>query len=389
VWLCLVKLARPRYLQFAVVPAAIGFLSTGNRSGTALALGVVAAFFWFLVTEYTNMVADRVEDAIDYQERTALCRRVGYNRLAGLAVSAAIAYVAVITVMLALGKIRPWLYLVALVCLGLTVNYSVGIRVKTRSVASVMLMGAYQASFLLAGWLYGHTNGDGSGREAFLCSAFLLAFGVTLVGWKDLPSFEGDARVGYRSLYWSVFAGRYAVPRARLLLAVPLLGVLACVASGLLPARYLYLLFLAPFAFAAATVIARARSLIERRAAREFGTLYLLASMNAVLVVLYPTAVTAAVVAAGSLSYVLLGSILHPDPAEGLSSAQGAAVARMLAPRRKRADRQLTAWPDSGRAANSPVGDERDGSAQSAVIVEHANCAGRIGIRGGDGDAST
>jgi hypothetical protein len=342
-WLCLVKLARLRYLQFAVVPATIGFLSTGNRSGAALALGFAAAFCWFIVTEYTNMVADRVEDAIDYRERTALCRRVGYGRLAVVAVGAGGAYVALVSVMLALSKLTLALYLVALVGVGLTVNYSVGVRVKTRSYASVVLMGAYQAAFLLAGWMYGHTNGDGSAREAALCSALLLGFGVTLVGWKDLPSLEGDARVGYTSLYWRVVAGRHAVARARMVLALPLLGIVVLVAAGLLPARYLLLLLLSPLALAAATVIARARTLTERQAAREFGTMYLLASMNAGLVVLYPRLVTVAIVLAGSASYVLFGTTLHPDPAEVVSSTQRAAVAGMLWPSRKR-----DGWPPAG-----------------------------------------
>ena len=225
--------------------------------------------FWLvycLATELLNRVADRVEDEINRVERTALCARVGFDRLRsatialyGLAVVWAAAWIA----------LAPRLALAALLSAALIISYgySRGARLKRRRWLGTLALMTPVSLPMLTGWATGTAASDVVAHGAPLALVAALSFGA-LVGIKDLTDVAGDRAIGYSSVWATVAAAGRLVP---LVVASALAFVLLAglVLGGVAPAAFTLLFALAPISGAVVVAAARVASVFERATARE------------------------------------------------------------------------------------------------------------------------
>lgn len=237
--LALLRVGSVRYSAFYFVSYYGGIAAAGHGSLVWIA---VAWFFCIVVclgVELQNRYTDQVEDRINNPARTALCERVGYRRIKRLA--------NVIWVFLVpLGVVWSWMWSnPQMLCLQLTVvflaiNYSSGLRLKTKRYTVYL---ALSATFLLpyfVGW--------GMFESFWRIPLQLLLvplFIVSIAGMKDLTDLAGDRVIGYRS----AFAALVTQNKGRRLLALvlaPHVALTLAVALGPTPARALVSLIFLP-----------------------------------------------------------------------------------------------------------------------------------------------
>lgn len=327
-----VRLARPRYLSIMVTPFVVAFLASGSDNYAYLALGVVAVILYQAVTSIGNCVSDQVEDRVDYPERTQLCETVTYRGLRSVVILCSAAYLAIVAVMaivldIQLDTIGLWvLYLIG------TIVYSFA-RVKTHTLGPPILLGSLSAALAWTGfWGFhdafawaedlhllalpnlelGHLF---TGPMTVIAPAILVMwiFGGSLCGSKDVPNLEGDAAIGYESIYLKVVKGPYALLRVVAVMSLPYVLVLVFVAAGYSqPAPWVLLGY--PLAVAFAAILVRAKEQTERELVRECGYVYWQVFMSLVLLSMDQRGVTA-IILAGSLGWWFVNSrSLHPDP---------------------------------------------------------------------------
>lgn len=309
-WLALVRLSRPKYLAMKVPPFLVGFLVSGRTETSYLWFGLAAIGMFLIVTSYGNTVSDRVEDRIDYPERTRLVTRVGERTLRVTAWAAGATFLVLVALMLIASHVAVYIALTWVLVLAMTVFYSFGPRFKTGKYASPMVVGADAAGHLLLG--FGQI--DPELPQVFTAAVVIWLFVVCLGGYKDLGNIEGDTAIGFRSLYWDMVRGRHPTVRVALIVMVPYVVVLGLVALGLLPERNLILLGLLPAAIALSVVMARAETAEEGEAVKEVGYLYLLLIVSTILFGLHPEPATLVIAASGVVWYLAIARWLHCDP---------------------------------------------------------------------------
>jgi hypothetical protein len=327
-----VRLGRPRYLSIMVTPFVGAFLASGSGDHAYLALGIIAVVLYQAVTSIGNCVSDELEDRLDYPERTALCELVGYDRLRFVVAGLSLLYLAIVAVMataldIQLDTIGLW----ALYLFG-TLMYSFA-RVKTRTMGPPILLGSLSAALAWVGFWGLHDTLSWAedlhllalvelepgqlftGPMTLIAPAILAMwlFGGSLCGSKDVPNLEGDAVIGYESVYLKIVKGPYALLRVIAVMSLPYLLVLAFVAAGYdQPAPWVLAGY--PLAVAFALVLVRAQEQTERELVRECGYLYWQVFMSLILFSMEPTNSTALILSASFAWWFLNSRFLHPDP---------------------------------------------------------------------------
>jgi hypothetical protein len=327
-----IRLARPRYLSIMVTPFVIAFLASDSGDYAYLALGTVAVVLYQGVTSIGNCVSDELEDRHDYPQRTSLCEQVGYHQLRLVVSGISLTYLAIVVVMataldIQLDTIGLW----ALYLFG-TLMYSFA-RVKTRTMGPPILLGSLSAALAWVGF-WGFQDAFSWAEDLHLLALVelepgelftgpmtviaptilaLWLFGGSLCGSKDVPNLEGDALIGYESVYLKIVKGPYALVRVVAVMSLPYLLVLAFVAAGYdQPAPWVLAGY--PLAIAFAMVLVRAQEQTERELVRECGYVYWQIFMSLVLFSIEPNLLAAAILT-GSFAWWFLNSrFLHPDP---------------------------------------------------------------------------
>jgi len=312
----LLQCASCRFGALYYVPFCAGMAAAGTLDVLTASLG---AAFWLtlgLAIEVTNRLADRVEDAVNRPERTALCERVGWRRLERVQLALWGAVAAATGAWLAFSP-NALLLLLILSGAGFGLAYSRGPRLaRHRSLVFVVLSGTFVGPFCL-----GFAAGDplGAASEAgfsqlgeFVPLFWVLTFFISsLAGVKDITDRAGDEAIGYRSAFVA-FAERNGTAALTALAAVPFVALTAFVASGLLPARALALLAFLPVSVAVTLAV---RGAHERPAdqllVREALYHHWLAFTTATLLVCFPSAGLAAALAGGWLWWILASRFLH------------------------------------------------------------------------------
>jgi 4-hydroxybenzoate polyprenyltransferase len=340
----LLQCASCRFGALYYVPFCAGMAAAGTLS---VLTALLAAAFWLvlgLAIEVTNRLADRVEDAVNRPERTALCERVGWRRLArvqlvlwGVVVIAALAWLAL--------SPNALLALLILSGAGFGIAYSRGPRLaRHRALVFVVLSGTFVGPFCLgvaAGDPLGAASDAGFGQLGEFVPLFwvLTLFISSLAGIKDITDRVGDEAIGYRSAFVA-FAERHGTAALTALGAVPFVALGAFVATGLLPSRALALLAFLPLSVGVALAVRGAHERpAEQLLVREALYHHWLLFTTATLLVLYPSAALAFALAGGWLWWLVASRALHwtaplrlgdlPRVA-ALASAGGARRARPL-----------------------------------------------------------
>lgn len=259
-----------RFSVLYFIPFCGGLAAAGAVTAVNLLLG---AAFWCVLTlaiEVTNRLADRTEDRINRPERTALCERVGWRRLARAERLLWCLVGAAAAVWLALDP--SWL-LAGLLALGASAGagYSRGPRIaRRRLLVFVVLCGTFVGPFAL-GWTTGAADPRFAGLGEFVPLFWVMTlFIASLAGIKDVTDRAGDAAIGYRSAFVQLVE-RHGVATLALVTTVPYAALAAFVAAGSLPPRALALAALLPISLALALAVrgagARARDQLVVREA--------------------------------------------------------------------------------------------------------------------------
>src|SRR5262249_20258398 len=137
-----------RFAAFYLAAFYTALTATGHGDWRWLALGVPLWLVKCLAIELTNRYADRIEDAVNRQERPALCEELGYTTIRRVAVSSNVLVLAFYLAWFAEWR-RPQLFAVQLVSWLVMWNYSVGLRFKARRLGVlVALTGTFILPFL-------------------------------------------------------------------------------------------------------------------------------------------------------------------------------------------------------------------------------------------------
>jgi 4-hydroxybenzoate polyprenyltransferase len=309
----LVVLATPRFLPRVVVPFAVGVLANKQPSAAYLALGVTALSIGELASNLANICADREGDAIDYPSRTRLARRVTYARIERVARVGAVLYLALVVGMIVVVELPVLLGSFWVVMLAAGFGYSRGPRVKSRRLASPVLLASIAPACLAAGF-----TAQGSVSDVLPWLVLLLLFRTTTAGGKDVNNVDGDTATAYRSVYHLLIGGRRRGRRALVFVTIPFFALGAGVAANLLPARALLVGLLWPLGLAYAWKLVLAESARQRDQARELSYLYEFAVTGAVLLAFFPELVTVLLVVGSFVWFAGATRFAHPEP--GLST---------------------------------------------------------------------
>jgi 4-hydroxybenzoate polyprenyltransferase len=288
----------------------------GGQAGLFwLAFGIPFWFFHSLGVELLNRYSDRVEDKINRPERTAICERVGFERIKWLAIF--------VWLLISLTDI-VWLLLypngllAVLLALAIAsgVFYSFFARFKARRyIAPIILTFPFGGPFMI-GWIATHgglSTGELWEDFFFRLLPFFLVPGLFFmghIGIKDITDVAGDKRVGYNSLWVSLLTNR-AHFTIMFFVSLWLMVDVAFVATGLLSARYLILLLFWPFSLTIALASARAKSKADNEATREVFYHYSLLVLSSSFLLLNPQPQMATSIVAIIAYWILASQFLH------------------------------------------------------------------------------
>jgi 4-hydroxybenzoate polyprenyltransferase len=262
----------------------------------------------------TNRLSDRTEDEINRPERTRLCARVGWRRLARLQTLLWAAIGVAVAAWLALA---PGVLLGGVIALGLGAGagYSRGPRfARRRLLVFVVLSGTFVGPFAL-GWIAGAPGAGalelrhlGHFTPLFWVMTFLI---TSVAGIKDVTDRPGDEAIGYRSAFLQL-ADRHGAALVSLVAAVPYAALAAFVGFGALPARMLALIALLPASIGLALAVRGSRgSARGELAVREASYCHWLAFTSAALLAFEPGGPLLAAVLAGGGGWVAASRWLH------------------------------------------------------------------------------
>jgi 4-hydroxybenzoate polyprenyltransferase len=312
----LLQCASCRFGALYYAPFCAGMAAAGTLSVLTALLG---AAFWLtlgLAIEVTNRLADRVEDAVNRPERTALCELVGWRLLArvqlvlwglvglGTAIWLALDPNALRALLIAAGA-------------GFGIAYSRGPRLaRHRALVFVVLSGTFVGPFCL-GFAAGDPAAGASGATFAQLGRFVPLFWVmtlfisSLAGVKDITDRVGDEAIGYRSAFVA-FAERHGTAALTALATVPFAALAAFVAAGTLPPRALALLSFLPLSVVVMLAVRGAHDCpTDQLLVREALYHHWLAFTTATLLVLFPSAGLAAALAGAWLWWIVASRRLH------------------------------------------------------------------------------
>lgn len=344
-----------RYVAIYFLPFYVALLSTGHGGWGWIGWGIL---YWTLLsfgTELLNRLSDRAEDRINRPGRVALCGTLGYGRIRTITVAL---WAALLVLSLAWLIVLPNLILAILIVLGVlsAINYSIGVRFKTkRLLCQIILTFPFFGSFLLGWFADNPALAQPSVWRSFLTQPAPVVvvvglFIATLIGGKDITDHRGDEEVGYRSFFvWLI--RDHDIRAVLAVLAVPFGVLLLYVVVGALPARFLALLGFLPFSVLYALGVTQARDDREQRAVKEYLYHYWFVFMAAALYLYWPRPQTLLVVAAVAIYWILTSRYLHWT--DGFRAWQAAALVAIVDRSRRRPGRP---W---GQPLRHGLGDER------------------------------
>jgi hypothetical protein len=302
---------------------ALGIAVTPQPHYLYATLGLLA---WLLVNmagTLQNIVSDRIEDEVNYPERTELVARVTVPSLIRWIRLTSASYIVTVLLLVTFGLADRPLWLRAplaalwLVTLPIALQYSIGLRFNRRTVGQPAYLACLWPYCFLLGWAGGYTTEVGilsDLPQAVVTAALMYGVAFSLLSYKDARDVEGDSLVGYRSLYQVLSATRRPLVRAMLAVFLPFAGSAAAAAgfdkgwSGLAPLAAL------PLATVFALGLARAETLSERTAIRELGNWYWLTATPLMVYALWPESMVLALGAAGLAWYLACSRWAHCDP---------------------------------------------------------------------------
>ncbi|HKG03497.1 MAG TPA: UbiA family prenyltransferase [Conexibacter sp.] len=313
----LLQCASCRFGALYYVPFCAGMAAAGTLS---LATALLGAAFWLtlgMAIEVTNRLADRVEDAVNRPERTALCETVGWELLArvqlllwGLVVVATAVWVALAP--------NALLLLLLVSGAGFGLAYSRGPRLaRHRALVFVVLSGTFVGPFCLGVAAGDPLAGTASTAGFAQLGEFVPLFWVltlfisSLAGIKDITDRAGDEAIGYRSAFVA-FAERHGTAALTALAAVPFAALVGFVAAGQLPARALALLVFLPLSAGVALAVRGAHDRpADQLLVREALYDHWLAFTTATLLVCFPSLGLLAALAGAWLWWLVASRWLH------------------------------------------------------------------------------
>jgi 4-hydroxybenzoate polyprenyltransferase len=318
----LLRVGSIRFTAFYLAAFYTALAATGHGDWRWFALGLPLWLIQCLAIELTNRYSDRIEDAVNRPERTALCEQVGYATVRWVAIGCNVLALAFYIAWFVEWR-RPQLFAVQIISWLVMWNYSVGLRFKALRVGVlVALTGTFILPFLCGWMIYGEL------AQMPPSILVMLVFVFSLSGIKDITDVEGDAQRGYRSLFVDLASRRSAL-RLLLLLSSPYLVMAVFVALGLAPVRFLALAVLSPLSLLFASLVRGARSDSERTSVREWTYHFWFIFLLALLLLMHPAAETAAGLGASALLWVV--ATRHFHWAVGLRADQAADAGRILA----------------------------------------------------------
>jgi hypothetical protein len=322
------KLCRFRYLALTIPPFLAGCIGSNDDNPAYWLLGVTAIITLRAISSLGNCVTDRVEDAVDHPLRVQQCEVVGYPNLLRIVRALTVLYLSLVAGMALFAGIHPAASLLWVLFLLVKLSYSFGPRLKPKRLSATVLLGGVSGGMLFLGWI---GSGFDEVEVAITGGVLLWAMGASLVGSKDAPNVDGDAKIGYFSVYRRLIDAPHPARRAVLivsrpyLLAVPLAFV--SMETGGPGLRLLWCFILYPAAIAFALALTRAQTAAGRSLVRELGYLYWILFMDVVLVALVPQPWTIVVALAALAWYLGATRYAHPDPAPPARDSLRAAFA--------------------------------------------------------------
>jgi 4-hydroxybenzoate polyprenyltransferase len=310
----LLQCASCRFAVFYFLPFFGAFAEVRPVNVRWLVLGAVYWLLHSMGTETVNRLSDRVEDAVNRPERTALCEQVGFTRLRHISIGLWVS-VAVLDVVFVV--LRPNVLLAVLLTLaGLSsLNYSYGLRLARNRYAAPLLLTFHFGGTFMIGWVIASQVLDASAWRNFLSVAlpFVVVSCGTLIalgGVKDLTDVVGDAEVDYHSL-WVTVARKHGKWLIWALVSTTFVLTGAFVAIGLYPPRFLLSFALIPAAILLRHCLWHSSTALEELVTREIFYQYWMLYL-AVAVTLYAPGVETFAAVIGSLAYwVVTSQYLH------------------------------------------------------------------------------
>lgn len=313
------------------LPLLIAGLLLGNTSGREFVTAVVGGVLLNLLIDLLNRYSDRVEDEIDHPYRTALCRLVGYRRLQSAAVGAGVLY-ACIALLAGLAGTHGDARVVLVLwfgALGMAIAYSVGPRIKAQTMPSALATNLSPAGMLLLG-----ASVSGAMRDAGLPALLLVLFGVSVAGFKDLASVEGDKLVGFESIGTRIRSwGAY---RHIALMTAPYVVMVLFVVTGTFPTVALTLLGLVPVVLLHGRATRKAVTHPQMVEAAELGHLYLLISSQGLMVVLTTPSTVLLLVTLTAIAtwWAITKHLSYDEPVDVLVASRNVLARTLLTTRR-------------------------------------------------------
>jgi hypothetical protein len=324
----LLRLASCRFAAIYVVGFSAGLLGAGGDP-LWLALGAPYWLLFSLATELVNRLSDRVEDAVNRPERTALCESVGYPVIARLAVAAWALVVALDVVVVALRPSWPLAGLLLAAAFA-SINYSYGLRLKRARFFSLLLITFPFCGTFFTGWaLYAEAPGatDALLERHIPFSLFLGWFVGTLAGTKDVTDALGDEAVGYRSMFLAIARSQPGLVLAAIV-AIPFALLWGFVAAGVLEPRFGWLTVFWPASVVVGRCAVSATTPAEREATREIAYQYWIVFLAAAFLTFEPSTEMLAVVVAALAYWYATSQWLHWS--DGIRRWKLAAVPRLI-----------------------------------------------------------
>jgi 4-hydroxybenzoate polyprenyltransferase len=316
-----------RFSALYLMPFCAGLAAAGDPSAASVLCG---AGFWLVLTlaiELTNRLADRVEDAVNRPERTALCEAVGWERLERIQLALWVLVAACAAAWLALAP-NALLALLLAGGAGFGLAYSRGPRLaRHRALVFVVLSGTFVGPFCL-GFAAGAPLGGGSGASFGQLGSFVALFWVMtlfitcLAGVKDITDRAGDEAIGYRSAFLALVE-RHGTAALVVLATIPFAALCAFVAAGSLVPRALALLAFLPASIVVGLAVRGAGGrAADQLLVREALYQLWLAFTTATLLACFPSAFLLAALAGTWAWWVLASRYLHWGPAPRLGDAR-------------------------------------------------------------------
>ncbi|HEY2283059.1 MAG TPA: UbiA family prenyltransferase [Solirubrobacteraceae bacterium] len=312
----LLRCASCRFAALYFVPFFAGLVLTGGDTILGALLAAAFSLAFSTSVEVTNRLTDRVEDAVNRPERTALCERVGWQRLQAFEVASwcTVAGLGVLWLCLNPSPLLAGLLLAGAV---FGVGYSRGPRLARARYAGLVVLNLTFGGVFVLGWAAGTSFRDAPAWHQLASFAPLAVvvgvFVVTLAGIKDITDRHGDLSVGYRSPFVDILDRR----RSNWLMALaaaPFALVCLFTLAGLLAPRLLALVAFAPSSVLVVEAALNANTPHERLVVREIFYRYWFIFSSASLLLFTPRPDLLIAIAGAWLYWIMATRWLHWTP---------------------------------------------------------------------------